>query len=147
VFAQSQHSRRRIMAACRPGGSDTGNCNSRDAGPTPVPSARRVVYLCLAIVNDLVRRTQSSPGSPMVTSSPASQTDSMPTFCDKPRGFHTTYCDTNMPDLPATPLLRILALREGGGKDHAKEHSVAFFTYALIRFHPPCLSLILLTAA
>jgi hypothetical protein len=53
-------SRRRITATCRPGGSNTGNCNSRDAGPTPVPAARRVVCLCPAIVNDLVRSRKAA---------------------------------------------------------------------------------------
>ena len=58
----------------------------------------------------------------------------MSAFCDKPQGLHTTHCDTNTPNLPATPLLRILVLREGGGKDGTKEHNVAFSCVRLLGF-------------
>jgi hypothetical protein len=58
----------------------------------------------------------------------------MPTLCYKPHGLHTTHCDTNTPNLPATPLLRIRVLRDGGGKDHAKECSVAFSRMRLLGF-------------
>jgi hypothetical protein len=61
----------------------------------------------------------------------------MPVSCDKPHGLHATHCDTNTPNLPATPLLRILVLRECGGKDDAKEHNVAFSRMRLLGFISP----------
>ena len=58
----------------------------------------------------------------------------MSAFCDKPQGLHTTHRDTNTLDLAATPLLRILVVRECGGEDDAKEHSVAFSRMRLLGF-------------